>query len=154
MERVSRIRVTCAWLIGIGIFYGCALALRFLAVALDIPFVAYGGGEDDSGLSYFEFSSALLSLILGVWAGAAIYDRSIWMGGDRGDRLGLLCSVGAVLGFMMIALISGLTFRNSEGYWIGLLRFVLELGFSLAIAVWAYRWWNHARRENGKKGFD
>lgn len=95
MERVSRIRVTCAWIFGIGIFFGCALAMRFSAVALEIPYEAYGGGEDDSGLSYFGFSSALLSLILGGWAGAAIHERSIWMGGNRGDRLGSACPMKA-----------------------------------------------------------
>lgn len=140
MKRVSKLRQACGWIIGVAVCYAGALAIRIVEEALNMP--QDHRGSDGEHLSYFGLSSAALTLLLGVWAGTATYEGSLWLGGDRRDRPGLLATFVTLVVIVLSALASHMVFGALDGSWVGALRFALEIAVALTTAGLAYRWWS------------
>lgn len=112
VERESTLWKVVGWIIGVSIYGGIFFALTYFGDALDLPTYRSGASRRVTNLSFYGLMSTGLGGVLGTWAGMAVYRQCLWGGGDRAVRLGLLCTVVALVAMVVMAMATHLIFRD------------------------------------------
>ncbi|MBF6989295.1 hypothetical protein [Cupriavidus sp. IK-TO18] len=152
------LRKLLAWLVGIAVFLALGMALTWAGSAFGVPSsidldgpttITHGSGrysydeDTESSETLYGLVTGALSIIVGLWAGRAIYARS-WRAGF--SERGLLTLWAWIMALAILAALSVLTylaFRSFHGRTASYARMFIELGSAAGIAWACYQWWKN-----------
>ena len=132
-------RMLVAWLIGFLAFFVVGLTMMFAGDALGAAPVRYSDGDEEA--TFFGLSVMGSPLVVGMWAGQAVYTRTWRAGFTEVGWVTFWAWLIATTAIAAVALVFDLSFIRRHGAGADFVYFILMMVVTCGIGWLSHQWW-------------